>query len=247
MAVDCNDSGTLDECDIADGTSLDTDTNCIPDECDQNPIPLAEPGPLAKSRFLSFVPVGAGCNVAIRVKLVSLAPPGRSADFAGSEGEVRWVGPSETVLEVQALGELFAAAQVQCDPHFENWAPLGVLHVYGGSIMPDSVYEVQFFDGDCGDTDNPACFSDPLEIATAHWGDVIAPFEGDGSPQPDFRDVADLVKKFSEVGGPPRAAAELDPNVIVLQGLWIDFKDIAAAGQSFIGAPYNLAGPLVCP
>ena len=33
----------LDGCDIADGSSLDVDGNCIPDECDQDPTPMAPP------------------------------------------------------------------------------------------------------------------------------------------------------------------------------------------------------------
>ena len=173
VAVDCNDTGTLDDCDIADGTSLDADGNCIPDECDQSPMPLAEPAGMLKSRFLSFRPVNAGCGVAIRVKLVSLTPPGRGSEFAGFEGEVRWVGPPEMALEDPGSGTMFGAAQIQCDPHFEDWAPLGVLHVFGGSIMPESFYEVQFFDGVCGDVNDPACFSDALPIATSRWADVV--------------------------------------------------------------------------
>jgi len=247
VGVDCNGTGTLDVCDIADGTSLDVDLNCIPDECDQHPSPLVEPVPFAKSRFISFVPVNAGCNVAIRVRLVSLTPPGRGADFAGFEDQMRWVGPPEMAIEDANSYEPFTAAQLQCDPYYYDWGPVGLLHVYGAAIMPESSYEVQFFDGDCGDVNNPACFSAPLVIDTGRWADVATPFEGEGTAQPDFRDLSQFVFKFRAVGGPIRVAAELDPNVINLQDVFVDFKDIAAAVSSFLGLAYDYAGPAACP
>ena len=76
---------------------------------------------------------------------------------------------------------------------------------------------------------------------------MASPFYGEGTPQPDFKDVSEFVKKFRGDGGPIRAAVELDPNVINLQGVFVDFKDIAAAVSSFRGQTYALDGPAACP
>jgi len=59
--------------------------------------------------------------------------------------------------------------------------------------------------------------------------------------------LGSFVLKFQAVGGPMRAAAELDPNVINLHGVFVDFKDIAAAVSSFLGFPYDYEGPNACP
>ena len=133
------------------------------------------------------------------------------------------------------------------EPHYQEWGAVGLLGVYGAAVMPESLYELQFFDNDCGDVNSPACFLDPLPIATSRWTDVVSPLAGEGLPEPDFRDVRTFVEKFSGDGGPMRAAAELDPKVIILQGVLVDFKNIAASVASFIGDAYNHAGPAVCP
>jgi len=246
--LDCNENGVLDACDIAEGTSLDTEGNCIPDECDQTPSPLAEELPVPKSRFLSFVPVNAGCTSGIRVRLVSLTPNGVGAKFAGYEGQWRWVGPVRTFWEDTRQADILQAATLQCEPYVRDWSHTGLLHVYGPAIMPESVYEVQHYDAACGDVNDPACFSEPLTITTAVWGDVVPPFEGDAgaAAQPDFPDIAALVMKFRADGGPLRAAAELEPNIIDLSGD-MDFKDIAACVTSFQEDPYPLGGPMDCP
>ena len=49
LFADCNETGLPDSCDIANGTSTDNDGNCIPDECDAEPAPLAEPAGVPKT------------------------------------------------------------------------------------------------------------------------------------------------------------------------------------------------------
>jgi len=250
VAVDCNDTGTLDACDIADGTSLDVDGNCIPDECDQNPAPLAEVGGLKKSRFISFVPVNAGCNVAVRVKMVSLRPLGVGDRFASFEGQWRWLGPSTAYLDLTLSGEVYNTLSVlQCDPHFMEWGPVGLIHSYGPEIMPDSQYEVQFFDGDCGDVNDPACFSDPLPVATSRWADVDPPFADDPVDpgiQPDYRDVAAIVRKFIGFVDPSKMRCDLEPNLLNVNAP-IDFRDIYTCVIAFNVLLYPFDGPTACP
>lgn len=248
IALDCNANGTLDVCDLADGTSLDVDGNCIPDECHQSPAPRAENPIVPKSRFVSFAPVNAGCSTAIRVRFVSLTPNGVGGKFADFEGDWRWVGPPEPAWEDSSRTQPLQAAPLQCDPHFRQWERSGLVHVYGAGIMPESAYQVQHFSASCGDMDDPACYSDSLMVTTDLWGDCAAPFVGDpdAGRQPDFRDIAGLVAKFSAHGGPPRVATELEPNVMDLS-IEVDFKDISACVASFLNQAYPLDGPTACP
>jgi hypothetical protein len=45
VEVDCNENDTLDECDLANGTSTDFNNNGIPDECDPPPITIVSSAP----------------------------------------------------------------------------------------------------------------------------------------------------------------------------------------------------------
>jgi len=246
-AVDCNGNGALDACDIADGTSFDVDGNCIPDECDQDPAPLAEVDTQMKSRFISFVPVNAGCNVAVRVTLTSPTPPGVGDKFAAFEGKARWLGPPVVYRDMFTGGYLDnTMSRLQCDPYFMEWGPVGLIHVYGPEVMPDSVYDIQFYHGDCGDVNDPACFSPPLTVHTAHWGDVTAPFFADDPGyQPDIRDVAALVRKFVGDEFPLKTVADLEGNLLNVQG-YIDFRDISTGVTAILFDPYPFDGPTAC-
>ena len=172
VAGDCNGNGVPDECDLAVGTSLDLDGNCLPDECNPLIAPLAEPNGVLKSRYISFIPVNAGCNTAIRVKLVSLYHPAPTMivrpDISAFEGEVRWVGPPVAYPEgVELSGYTFNGAELQCDPFFTNWSSLGLLHVFGSAIVPDSMYEIEMVDAGCPDLNDPSCYTDLRDVAGA--------------------------------------------------------------------------------
>ena len=90
----------------------------------------------------------------------------------------------------------------------------------------------------------------PLEIMTTKFGDAAPLFDGSGNPpQPDFNDIAGLVQKFlAEPDAPKKAIAQLQPNV-VYPDRPVDFKDIAADVQAFLGVAYSSVffGPCVCP
>ncbi len=129
-----------------------------------------------------------------------------------------------------------------------------MLHIYGAEIVPGSSYSVDSVLETCSDALGDAgSFSPPLLLSTGKWGDVGPLFAGDdpGAPQPDFNDIAGVVKKFTaDPAAPIKAHAQLQPNV-VLPDRPIDFKDIAAAVAAFVEVSYAVSfgatGPCACP
>ena len=88
-SLDCNGNGRPDECDIADRRSADCDGDGVPDEC-TCPIadaPVAAVGAVATNRYLSMSNPNAVCQTALRVTFDSL--PG---SFAILNGQAMWVG-----------------------------------------------------------------------------------------------------------------------------------------------------------
>jgi len=162
------------------------------------------------------MPVTTG-ETALRVRLNSLhhvIPPysgGPSVPFTSFEGQVRWVGPPAQYVESSASGTLFLAASLQCNPHFQDWSAVGLLHVTGSAIVPSSIYEVENVAASCqGNEASCAAVSAPLMVSTTRWGDVELPYNPpDGSVQPDLADVGALVNKFRSAAGAPIKARAL--------------------------------------
>jgi len=251
--LDCNENGVADGCDIRDEHSPDQDGNGVPDECCsvQNPV-TDNPTGATHSRYLSMVPpesVLPGRLYAIGVTLVA------SDGFDGFHGAIRWVGPPASCLE-NAPGDpppTFSAARLECAPFYGDWSNLGLVHVYGAEVMPGARYRIQTVRDDCVDPSDPVgSLTSAVELFTGKWGDVVAPFAFEGtSPQPDFNDVAAIVRKFTaDPSAPSKVDAQLVPNT-VLPGRPVDFKDIAADVAAFLGTPYHelagITGPCTCP
>jgi len=219
-------------------------------QCTVATAPTAEPGARAKSRYLSFVPGPAAEIKALRVTMTSLD------GFSEFDGEARWLGPPRTYPEEDATdpNRSFIASALQCDPYFADWSTLDVLYAFGAEILPNSQYEVQAILQDCADAmDDPASYSDPLVLTTGTWGDVAPLFQGDdpNAPQPDFIDISGLVAKFTESPTAPiKAHAQLVPNVVFPERS-VNFKDIAAGVDAFVGNPFwltqDIYGPCTCP
>jgi len=246
-APDCNTNGVPDECDIASGFSLDANGDGIPDECcDRSSAPLPEIDSFRKNRYITMVPPASEVPYALRVRLVS--PEG----FPAYANAVRWVGaPAERPDEYSdEPGATFTTARLTCDPHFREWSTVTELHVYGGDIVPGSVYHMQTMSILCADDlENENNYSEPLEVTTLPWGDIVEPwFDNiEGVPQPDFKDISSVVAKFQALPTSiTKARAQLQPNC-VLPWRPIDFKDIAAAVSGFVGWPYGFFGPCGCP
>lgn len=201
-----------------------------------DPMPSA-PGQV---RYLTIVPGNAGEVRAIRVTLGSLD------GFAGFDGEVRWVGPPAEYPEGALAVPTFWGAELQCAPHFQDWAAVDVLHIYGAAVVPLSEYSVAMVSDCCVNVDDPACLSDELDVETMKWGDVLPPFSGGLFAQPDVSDILAVVDKFLGTTSLRKADTQQQPNVPD-PTIKVDLDDILAVVDSFLGAPYPYAGPSACP
>ncbi len=261
--VDCNGNAQGDACDILSGVSTDLNSNGIPDECDMPPppMPLADPSGINKSRAISLsvpapvVAAGPGDTTALRVTLTSLHHPnppytgGAATDFSAFEGQVRWVGPPASFIESTSVPTPFLASTLQCDPYYQDWSTVGLLHVIGREVVPSSVYTVASMDDFClGNEQNCPVVSQGLEIATTRWGDIEAPFNPPTvATQPDFSDVAALVDKFkSSPTAPIKVRAAISGEIPDLS-LNISLGEISACVDAFRGRPYPNVGPTACP
>jgi len=270
--VDCNGNGIDDPCDVDCGTpggtcdvpgcglSADCDGDGVLEEC-QLPAPAtAETDGHSRNRFVSFIPPGGGQQAAIRVRLVQLYNPnpvpevGGMPGYAAYEGEVRWVGPPTELPEANEQGPPFGGptwmgAALQCQPYYRDWGTVGLLHVYGAEILPDSTYDVQIVRSVCdGQLDNESVYSAPLVLTTARWGDVALPFAAtpETPAQPDFVDISAIVSKFVSGVEPPKVDTMLRFNVPPVAAS-IDFRDIAACVNAFSDWVYANDGPCPCP
>lgn len=180
----------------------------------------------------------------LRVTLVSLP------QFPAFEGETFWVGPPAEYPDEDSNqpGLTFTGAALQCEPYYHDWGAEGLIHVFGGDIVPSSTYEAQAIHQSCAGTpEEESYYSVPLTISTGKWGDAVAPFDGSGSAQPDFTDISMIQAKFlADPSAPIKASAQQHPNRPRPQ-LPIDFGDVADAVASFQGTAYYYSGPCTCP
>ncbi len=215
-------------------------TSCV--ACQLVARPLAEPIPVNKSRYVSFIPGNAGEPTALRVTLANL-------DLFGSfNGQVRWVGPPQDYPEGGNPVPTFSAAQLQCEPHFMDWGNIDLLHVFGSEIVPSSTYEVQAIHESCIEqiTDEFA-YSLPLVTTTAKWGDVVEPFNPPSvSAQPSISDILSIVDKWLGNLNPIKASAQLIPELLN-PSLPVGIADILADVDAWLGTPYPFDISAACP
>ncbi len=214
------------------------------------PPPAEGTGEIAKTnRYLRFLaPGGTGPEV-IRIRIISLnsfAIPSLNVFYVGSP----FAAPEE---DNSQPGLTFTAAPLQCDTNAHVWSGEGIISVYGAELVPSSTYEVQRASSNCPNLEiDESCWSVPLMITTARFGDITEPFFMNiGDIQPDFRDITAAVQKFlGEPTAPIKAVAQIQPN-LVFPDRPIDFKDINAIVQSFLNAAYTdmlfASGPCPCP
>lgn len=217
--------------------------------------PVVTPGPLVVdngpkgSRYFRFsapAPSTAGVpQEVVRVKITSLD------GFATPTPDTLYVGePFDAPDENSGSpGLTFRTANLSCEPVFHAWSAEGTVAVYGGEIVPLSSYEIQRADSSCPDLSDESCWSTAVAVSTGKFADMAAPYEGSGSSQPDFTDIsADVDKFLASPTAPPKALAQLHPNV-VFPLRPIDFADIADAVSSFLGTSYSslYSGPCTCP
>ncbi len=159
------------------GNSCTTDADCSVGRCGN------------KNAYISFTPP-AGADLAIKITIVAIP------QFPDRAGNVWWVKAPQSIPD--SPGPPITIAEVECTttPHKQDWGTVGLLHVFGETIIPSvtsslvSLYEVRMCTGIGG-----SC-SDPLAISTAKHGDIVAPFGG-GS-QPNLGDINGIVRTFAE-------------------------------------------------
>jgi len=258
---DCNGNGVEDSLDLIDGTSFDCNGNDLPDECDiangfaVDAIPLnGVPDECDQfNRYLFFTMNDLVPNptelYAIRVTLLDVN------GFESFNDAVRWAGAPFDTQDEDSGDPLrtFKAAQLECTSHYADWGTSELVYIDGGEIVPGSMYAIQAIGESC-DEAQEGCYTPAAQwvIITGAWGDVIAPFTGTGSPQPNFKDISSIVAKFiAKPGALPKPRFQLVPNA-VFPDRTVDFKDIAAGVAAFVGTPYAgvvgaEAGPCTCP
>jgi len=164
-----------------------------------------------------------------------------------------YVGPPFQAPEEDSTqpGLTFTAAPLQCGPYFHNWSAEGTISMFGAEIMPGSAYRLQRADETCVDLADETCWSNSILLTTGKFGDVWPLFDAPANPaQPDFNDIAALVRKFlGSHDAPIKAVGQLQPNV-VFPDRAIDFRDIAMGVTAFVGTPTyagSTVGPCTCP
>jgi hypothetical protein len=215
---------------------------------------------------------------------------GMYPDLSQFEGEVRWLGQPYEFVERSVPPPLnFIASKLECvdlssgSPHFRDWSVGGLLasfggsqgaagdadvsavHLYGAEVVPCSVYEVQHvLQGCCSDLEDEACYSPPLVIKTARWGDVWFPYSYEEQGQPNFQDIGAVVNAYKgvaytpgppEMGAPPHVRALLHGNVAPIDPMdpmyplvgKINFLDIGLTVEGYKNIPYRMPGPAACP
>jgi len=219
--------------------------------------------------------VAGGEDVAIRVTLnrmyidknedssqCPVRPEGFS-DLQAFEGQVRYLGPPQVFNNLSVEDPKWVGAKLQCTPFVRDWSAsalateLGIseaeadtIYYYGAEVVPCSIHAVQQATQSCVDSANEDCFSDPLEVRTALWGDIWPPF-GDVS----FTDIGKMVDAFKGIafveGNPPEGApkkvrAMLRDNSAPF-GSKINFTDIGNVVNAFKTVAYAEDGPTNCP
>jgi hypothetical protein len=246
---DCNANGTLDVCEgmVDDPFLTDEDCDCVvPDP------PQLEPPVVAKNRYLSIPSAHAGRRAAIKVTFTDLPPP-----HDALSGTAMWVGRPHEVSELGGTvdpseapeADAFMAAKLRCTPWYADWGASGTVHVYHEGIVPGALYDIQLIDGQCP-LGVDASYSDPLELATSRWGDIVENCATTPCGPPDGRvnvttDVVAIINKFGNLEGAPiKARVDLEP---ATPDHLINISDAVQAINAFRGEPYPFPPSEECP
>ena len=242
----------------------DDNNNGTPDLCE-----WVQPGPLEpdagaadRNRAVVFTTPSAAVagtvSTAIEVRLDTLydqtqCPPRTvGPDLSLFEGEVRWLGPPQRFPdEAVPAAPDFIAAELGCCPHFRDWtdagldaefpgADLSVVHAFGAAVVPCSTYTIRAVDVSCPDLTIDECFSAPIEMQTAEWGDVAEPVG-----LVSFVDIGSLVNKFKKY---PYPAAPRKPGAMLRGNVppfaeEVGFLDIGLAVNAYKLIAYAEPGP----
>ena len=183
--------------------------------------------------------------------------------LASFEGQVRYLGPPEAFRNNSSLNPKWVGAKLQCTSFVRDWsasalaAELGIseseadtIYYYGAEVVPCSIHAVQQATQSCLDSANESCFSDPLEVRTALWGDLWPPFNNNSFT--DIGKQADAFKSIPFVPGDPPGGAPNKWRSMLREdegnpGSDINFTDIGKTVDGFKSIAYREVGPTACP
>jgi hypothetical protein len=238
------------------GGDYSLDLSAVGEACPPPAAVLGEPGGSPRNRYLSIVPGNPGAPIALRVVPEELQNP-QPQNLSGSEpfnfdplvGTRMWVGPPFLFPIRQAPPAVAWAARLQCEPYYQDWSALGVVHVFGREVMPSSTYSISGIAEGC-DIQNPESYSTPLIATTARWGDIVPPYQDPGASNPtqpnvlDIAAVADAIKQVTSE--PPKTWGQLRPSMVDPLSM-INALDIAAAADAVKGRRYPFDDATGCP
>ena len=179
-----------------------------------------------------------------------------------------WVGPPTEYCENSGqstpppegcgpspgLALTFLASTLQCEPYFADWDTVRALHLYHEGIVPSAAYEIQAIEIglDILVEDN---YTDPLELTTSKWGDVVKDCMQRPCGPPDgvvnmTTDVTAFVNKFKNL--PVAVIQARVDSVSATGGAVPDCRttilDMVYALEAFRGYAYPFSpGPPPCP
>lgn len=150
---------------------------------------------------------------------------------------MRWLGAPAEFSDSPSPS--FAAAATSCDPPTGGSATFGsAFYAYGAEILPSSTYDVHM-------TVDGTNFTYAGTVTTGKFGDVAAPFGGEG--EPSFLDISAMVAKFiGATGAPSKVFSKLARNVPLFETV-VSFADISRALDGFRDTAYSSPGPCPCP
>jgi hypothetical protein len=230
-------------------------------------VDAPEPDPLVvdlgfgtRNRYLSFHPLDPDPQTGMRISVRSTTMT-QNPDFTCTldPGERWWL--TEPVAVTESAGSdipdpppsLWTSVPT-CSPYYGDWTPYDIVHAYGPAVFAGTVYDVQTIhelcDPGAGGTFDESHFSRPLTISTSAHGDVV----GDCGVRPcsppqgvaDMDDVTAIVEKFqNEPIASQKARTDIAPDDFAgrIPNRKVDFVDIGAAVDAFMGFPYPFANP----
>jgi hypothetical protein len=258
--MDCQDNGIPDECDIALGTSLDSNGNGAPDECDaQTPWPENSLDTFlcfddAQCEFeakcvqhLCYVPKHRYLSVALNPEQVPHTA--RRIRLQGGPA-LGWAGVPYLKNGLWLADVVSAPAYADTDNFTGEWP--NILHITGCEIATDQTYEIQAIrlGQDISDENN---YSAALVLHTpTKWGDVVASCPDDLCQPPqgtvNLDDIMAKIKRFQAVPVAPITWLDDDPSEgDAAPNQTINLNDIMNSVRGFQGEQYPGDGPLLCP
>ncbi|MCO6438150.1 MAG: thrombospondin type 3 repeat-containing protein [Phycisphaerae bacterium] len=210
---------------VANADQTDADSNGVGDACE--PPGEEQPTPVAKNRYLTFVPRNVDTVVAFGV---TLTDPGPST--------VGWVD----VPDSNGIARLSSA------PAFRVWAGSNV-HVADCAIVPDANYEIRATTDGITFTSALIASTTPQPGGGRFWGDIVGTF-ADGAWTPpngivNGFDITAALKKFTQDPSAPHISwVDVNPQV---PDKTCNGPDILQIVNAFSLKPYPFAAPQDCP